>query len=441
MKLTTRVVIALSAWLVAGMSLAQPAASTDPEQASAIHWQFTNVTQKHPPFRSPYEGANSLAARGRAEGTNDLTLYGGVRPWKGGELWINPEIDQGFGLSNTLGLAGFPSGEAYKVGANRPYLRVPRAFLRQVIPLGGDAEPVEAGANQLAGTRAKDNITITVGKFSAVDIFDTNTYAHDPRKDFLNWSVIDSGAFDYAADSWGYTNGVAVEWNSGAWTLRGGVFQMSNEPNEKVTGIHFDQFMAVSELERRHEWNGRPGKVRLLVFANRARMGSYADATALAAASGSVPDLAAVRRRQWRPGVAVHAEQELAEGVGAFVRASGNDGRKEAYEFTEINRSLAAGLSIKGARWGRANDELGLAAVENRLSPQARAYFATGGMGILIGDGALRYGPERVAEAYYSIGIAKQLAVTLDLQRFVHPAYNRDRGPVTVYGVRTHWEF
>lgn len=441
MKLTTRVVIALSAWLAAGMSLAQPAAPADGEQASALHWQLTNVTQKHPPFRSPYEGTNSLQARGRAEGTNDLTLHAGVRPWKGGELWVNPEIDQGFGLSNTLGVAGFPNGEAYKVGANRPYLRVPRAFLRQVIALGGDTEPVEAGANQLAGTRARDNITITVGKFSAVDIFDTNSYAHDPRHDFLNWSIIDSGAFDYAADSWGYTNGLAVEWNSGVWTLRGGVFQMSNEPNEKVTGIHFGQFMAVSELERRHEWHGHPGKVRVLVFANRARMGSYADATALAAASGSVPDLALVRRQQWRPGAALHAEQELAEGVGAFVRASGNDGRKEAYEFTEINRSLAAGLSINGARWGRANDELGLAAVENRLSPQGRAYFAAGGMGILIGDGALRYGPERIAEAYYSIGIFKQLAVTLDLQHVVHPAYNRDRGPVTIYGVRTHWEF
>lgn len=437
----TRLILKVAALFIAGAAFAEEPASMEANQASAIQWQFTNVTQKHPSFRSPYEGGNSLKARESAQETSDLTLYAGIRPWKGGELWINPEIDQGFGLSNTLGLAGFSSGEAYKIGANRPYLRVPRAFLRQVIALGEDTEPVDAGANQLAGTRAKDNITITVGKFSVVDIFDTNTYAHDSRTDFFNWSIIDSGAFDYAADPWGYTNGLAVEWNTGAWTLRGGVFQMSREPNQKVTGIHFDQFMAVSELERRYEWNGRPGKVRLLVFANRARMGSYADATALAAASRSVPDLAAVRRQQWRPGVALHVEQEIAEGVGAFVRLSGNDGRTEAFEFTEINRSLAAGLSIKGAHWGCEHDEFGLAAVENRLSSHAAAYFASGGMGILIGDGALRYGPERIAEGYYSIGITKQLALTLDLQRVVHPAYNRDRGPATIYGVRTHLEF
>lgn len=372
MKITC-LILEVAALLMAGTALAEEPASTGAIESSAIHWQFTNVTQKHPSFRSPYEGDNSLRAHESAQETSDLTLYAGIRPWKGGELWINPEVDQGFGLSNTLGLAGFSSGEAYKIGANRPYLRVPRAFLRQVIELGNETEQVEAGANQLAGTRAKDNITITAGKFSVVDIFDTNAYAHDPRTDFFNWSIVDSGAFDYAADPWGYTNGLAVEWNTGAWTLRGGVFQMSREPNEKVTGIHFDQFMAVSELERRYEWNGRRGKARLLVFANRARMGSYADATALGAASGSVPDLALVRRQQWRPGVALHVEQELAQGVGAFVRASGNDGRKEAFEFTEINRSLAAGLSIKGTRWGRENDEFGLAVVENRLSSQAAA--------------------------------------------------------------------
>jgi high affinity Mn2+ porin len=334
-------------------------ASAAGDESTALRFQFTNVTQKHPPFRSPYEGTNSLKGSERAEETSDLTIYAGFRPWRGAEFWINPEIDQGFGLSNTVGLAGFSSGEAYKIGANTPYLRLPRAFFREVFALGDESEAVEASANQLGGSRAKDNITLTIGKFSVVDVFDNNSYAHDPRTDFMNWSIVDSGAFDYAADPWGYTNGAAIEWSQGAWTLRGGVFQMSRVPDNKVTGIHFGQFTAVSELERRYEWNARPGKVRLLVFGNRARMASYADAVALGAATGSAPDVSLVRRPQWRNGIALNVEQELAEGVGAFVRLSRNDGSKEAYEFTEINRSEAAGLSIKGARWGREKDEIG----------------------------------------------------------------------------------
>ena len=426
----------LAAWL-----LVVTLGASAQEQDDALHVQFTNVAQKHAAFRSAYEGANSLHARERAEETSDLTFYAGMRPWRGAELWINPEIDQGFGLSNTVGAAGFPSGEAYKVGANQAYLRLPRVFLRQVIALGEGTEAVEAGANQLAGPRAEDNFTITIGKFSVGDVFDANEYAHDPRADFFNWSIIESGAFDYAADPWGYTNGVAAEWNTGPWSVRGGVFQMSRVPNSEVTGIHFAQFMALAEIERRYEFAGRQGKARLLVFDNRARMGSYADATALAAGTGTTPDLALVRRKQSRSGIALNVEQEVVPGVGAFVRASRNDGAKEAYEFTEINRSIAAGTSIKGARWGRAEDEVGLAAARNHLSSQAQAYFAAGGIGILIGDGALRYGDENIVEAYYSIAVRKQVAVTLDAQRIVHPAYNRDRGPVTIFGVRTHVEF
>ena len=176
----------IGAWglLACASALSPPA----PAQDFAIYGQATNVTQWHPPFHSPYSGDNSLDAHGRAEETTDLTAYAGIRPWRGGEIWINPEIDQGFGLSNTVGVAGFPSGEAYKVGNNTPYLRLPRAFLRQLIALGGGEEDVEAAANQLAGKRASNNLTLTIGKFSAVDIFDANTYAHDPRSDFMNLS-------------------------------------------------------------------------------------------------------------------------------------------------------------------------------------------------------------------------------------------------------------
>ena len=213
-------------------SQATPSTTPDiitPERWS-VHGQFTDVTQWHPSFTAPYSGQNSLDSRSNHADTNDLTLYAGIRLWQEGGIYLNPEIDEGFGLNDTLGMAGFPSGEAYKVGKPYPYLRLPRAFFRQVIDLGGARQNIEPAANQLAGYMSANNITLTVGKFSVVDIFDTNAYAHDPRSDFLNWSVVDAGAFDYAADSWGYTYGMAAEWTQSWWTLRGGLFDLSKIP-------------------------------------------------------------------------------------------------------------------------------------------------------------------------------------------------------------------
>lgn len=418
-----------------------PGAIAAPPQPWAIHGQLTNVTQKHSTMTSPYQGPNSLTPRGRAEETTDITVYGGARVHDSTEFWINAEVDQGFGLSNTTGMAGFPSGEAYKVGANTPYVRMPRAFVRHQIPLGGTTESVDGAANQLAGTRAQDNLTLTVGKFAVTDIFDTNSYAHDPRSDFLNWSVVDAGAFDYAADPWGYTYGVAAEWRQGDRTVRGGLFQLSPLPNSKIVQVQFNQYMLVSEIEQRYQWNNRPGKIKLLAFANRARMASYDDAVRLADATGMAPDAGLVRRRQWRTGAALNLEQEMTPDIGLFARVSINDGSKEAYEFTEINRSLAAGIVIKGRQWGRPADTLGIAGVMNSLSGQARTYFGRGGIGILIGDGALSYGEEKIIEVYYSFRLNRQLSLSLDVQHANNPAYNRDRGPVQIYGARLHAEF
>jgi len=419
-----------------------PADEGTPENAQwTVHGQFTNLTQWHPTFRSPYSGPNSLQANGSAEETTDLTLFAGLRLWRGAELWVNPEIDQGFGLSNTVGVAGFPSGEAYKVGAKAPYLRLPRVFIRQVISLGGEEEKVESAANQLAGVRTSDNITLTVGRFSVVDIFDTNSYAHDPRADFMNWSVIEAGTFDYAADVWGYTYGAAAEWTQDWWTLRGGLFQLSSVPNAKITSVDFNQYSLVTEIEVRHQWLGHPGKVKLLAFVNRAPMGSYADAVQLARETGGTPDVSLVRHSSSRPGIIINVEQELASDIGAFARLSASDGSKEAYEFTDIDRSLSAGVSLKGDRWGRHDDTVGVAAVVNTLSGAAQAYFAAGGLGLLIGDGNLNYAPERIVETYYSLQVNAHLALSFDYQYVTNPAYNRDRGPVSVYGVRLHADF
>ncbi len=405
--------------------------------------QYTNVTQWHPAFTSPYQGQNSLIPDSDSAATNDLTIFAGVRISEGGELWVNPEIDQGFGLSNTLGVAGFPSGEACKVGANAPYLRLPRLFYRQSVNLGGELQTIASAANQMGYTRSADNIILTIGKFSVTDVFDTNTYAHDPRSDFFNWSIVESGAFDYAADAWGFTKGVSVEWTQSWWTLRGGFFDLSTTPNSTTLDPTFSQHEWVGELEERHQLWEHSGKLKLLGFDNQGNMGSYADALQLAQQTNSTPDTSLVRHASSRLGVAINLEQEILSDLGAFARASVNDGSKEAYEFTEINQSVSAGLSIRGDRWGRLDDTFGFAAVANELSGDARNYFAAGGMGILIGDGHLNYGSEKIIETYYSYSVhaLDHLSLSLDYQYVINPAYNRERGPVSIFGVRVHAEF
>lgn len=423
------------------------AAATSGEETApewySIHGQATNVTQYHPSFRSPFpDGPNSLYRGHQGKETTDATLFAGIRIWDGLEFYANPEVDQGFGISDTLGLAGYSSGEAYKVGASEPYIRLHRAFFRYALGLGGAEQKIEPGANQLGGARQADNIVITVGKFSVVDIFDTNSYAHDPGADFLNWSIIDSGAFDYAADSWGYSYGVAAEWTQSWWTLRLGIFDMSRIPNDKYLDRWFSQFEVVTEGEERHELFGQPGKLKLLFFVNNADMANYNDAINLAKAAGTTPDVSLVRRYSARPGVAFNLEQQIASDFGVFLRASLNDGHKEAYEFTEINRSVAAGLSIKGERWSRPGDTVGIAGVVNDISKDARNYFAAGGLGILIGDGRLpQAGMEQIVELYYDLAITEGLHFTVDYQHVDNPAYDAARGPVNIFGFRAHGEF
>ncbi|MGS0741016.1 carbohydrate porin [Glaciimonas sp. GG7] len=406
----------------------------------SVHGQFTYVNQGHPRLTAPYSGPNSMTPAAQQASTADATLFLGRRLWSGAQFWLNPEYDQGYGLSNTLGMAGFPSGEAYKVGQNVPYLRFPRAFIRQVISLDGEAQTVEASTNQFADNYSANNVVITVGRFSVVDIFDTNAYAHDPRSNFLNWSIIEAGTFDYAADSWGFTNGATVEWNQDSWTLRGGVFQMSDVPNAKVAGFHPHQHSYVTELERRYQWSDHPGKVKLMAFLNQGDMGTYSDATNLAAATGSAPNTALVRRQNSNPGVSLNVEQELTHDLGAFLRMGVNGGKQEAYEFSDIHRTVSGGLSLRGGSWGRAADTVGLGAAINGLSSSAKAYFAAGGNGILIGDGQLHYGCEKIVEAYYSVAVSKDVKLTFDYQHVTNPAYNRDRGPFPIYSLRMHAE-
>jgi len=420
-----------------GNAVDPPALETD---QFAVHGQMTFLEQYTPPFRAPYAGPNSfIPDQGRE--TWDATAYLGMRLWSGAELWVNPELDQGFGLSQTLGIAGFPSGEAYKVGAGVPYARVPRAFIRQTINFGGDSEKVEGAANAFSGTQTANRLVVTIGKLSVTDIFDTNKYAHDPRGDFMNWAIVDTGTFDYAADAWGFTYGAAAEWYQGDWTVRGGVFDLSILPNAIELDRHFGQFQWIGEIERRYSIGGQPGKVAVTAFLTRGRMGNFSDAIALAAATGTPADITAVRRYTSRGGVSMNLEQQITEEIGLFARAGIADGNVEPYEFTDIDRTVAAGASLSGKLWGRPDETVGIAGVVNAITKVHQQFLDAGGLGILIGEGMLPHpGAEQILEAYYALPISF-FRLTLDYQLIVNPAYNTDRGPVSVLGARLHAQF
>jgi high affinity Mn2+ porin len=435
---------------------ATPSPSPSPQakvQAWSLHAQATNLQQYHGEFGAAYSGPQSLYSSPDTAKTVAVTLFLGARLWKGAEAYINPEIDQGFGLgfpnppgtnpsySGTFGVAGFVSGEAYKVGSDSMYERVQRFFVRQTFNFGPKNQSVEPDINQLGGATSAENLTLTAGKFAVTDIFDTNPYAHDPSNDFMNWAIIDMGSFDYAADSWGYTYGLSGELTYSNSTVRAGVFQLSAQPNTiAIEHIPFLQYSPILEFEQRTSlFGGHPGAIKALVYGDYGFMGSYADAIAAAAGTGLPPNTADVRTaRHWKLGGGINAYQEIAPHIGLFTRLSAMNGTYEAFEFTDVDRSASAGISIDGGLYNRPNDAIGVAGVINSISAPAQQYFGAGGLGILVGDGALSYSAEQILETYYKVGFTAGTAITADYQFIRNPGYNIVRGPVSVFGVRYH---
>ncbi|HXS26552.1 MAG TPA: carbohydrate porin [Steroidobacteraceae bacterium] len=433
----------LAGVLAGALVVASAAAANDAAADGwfALHGQATYVEQRTDGFHAPYQGPNSLTPRQSRE-TVDATLFLGARLWRGAELWMNPEADQGFGLDDTLGLAGFSSGEAYKVGRNQPYFRLQRAFLRQTLDLGGKRTPSQPSPNQFAQALPSDRLVVTLGKFAVTDIFDTNRYAHDPRADFLNWSIIDAGTFDYAADAWGYTVGAALEWYSGMWAWRSGVFDLSDVPNSKRLEPAGDEYQVDVELEHRHELHGFAGKVAVTAYESHGRMALLEDAIDHALATGDPVTPVPVRHDRKRDGISLGFEQELSRDLGVFGRLGYAGGNVEAYEFTDIDRTLSLGMSVAGAPWHRSADTFGVAYAINAASGERLRYLAAGGLGILVGDGQLTHpGHEDIVETFYQWGATSWLNLALDYQWVGNPAYNRDRGPVSIFAARVHAQF
>jgi high affinity Mn2+ porin len=423
--------------LAPGSAGAEPPPAPDLENWS-LHAQATVVGQWHFGFHSPYEGPNSLSPDDEIRDTVTATLFLGRRLWSGAAIYVNPEVTQGTGLSETLGVAGFPNGEATRAGTETPRINLARLFLRQTIGLGGGTQRVEPGANQLGSVQDENHLTFTIGKLAAVDLFDGNAISHDPRTQFFNWALMDNGAWDYPADAKGYTNGAAIELETVQWSLRWGAFMVPKVAN----GEHLDWDLRnalgnVLELERRWALAGRAGSARLLGYVNRSDAGSYHDALH---AGLDPPVIETTRRTREKYGFGLSADQEIARDLGAFCRLGWNDGHTETWAFTEIDRTASVGARLTGTRWARPDDEVGLAGVVNGISQPHRRYLDAGGLGFIIGDGQLRYGVEGILEAYYRAKI-KWFQITFDYQLVENPAYNRDRGPVSIFAARLHWEY
>jgi high affinity Mn2+ porin len=418
----------------------QLASLVDPESNRwEIHGQTTYLPQGYPGFRAAYSGPNSLTPAPQTQATWSNSLFLNVRLWEGGELYYNPELLQGFGLNDTVGVAGFPNGEAQKSNFPYPHYNTSRLFLRQTFGFGGEQEELASAPNQLASKVDVSRLTVQAGKFAVIDIFDGNAYAKDTRKDFMNWSMWAPGAFDYSADRVGLTYGATAEFNQKQWALRAGYFLIDGTSNSNNFDMRvFQRGQYVLELETRYSLFSQPGKLRTIAWLNSAFSGSYRETLDNPALN---LDIAQTREGRIKYGYVFNLEQALTDDIGLFGRWSWNDGKTEIMAFTDIDASLATGLSIKGARWGRPDDVIGIGGAINALSKDHRDFIAAGGLGVLIGDGALNYRRERIFETYYAYALNKQITLTADYQFITNPAYNADRGPVSVFSGRLHGEF
>jgi len=405
----------------------------------SFHVQATEIGLGQPGFRSPYKGTNSIPPDDDFRQTSTFNVYLGARLWPGGEAYADVGYYQGFGFANTHGIAAFPNAEGSKVGQRIGDGVLPHLFFRQTFGLGGEQEELEADELQLREKVDISRLTFTIGRLTTGDQFDVNAYAHDPARQFLNWALVNNGAYDYAGDSYGYIEGATLELNQKQWALRYGIFDVPRVSNGFAKDLHLlKAWQQVIELEERYTILESPGKIRLLGWLESAHMGSYRETLADPAL---MEDIAKTRRYRYQYGFALNVEQAISENIGAFMRASWRDGQSEVWQYTDIDDSVSAGLQVKGNPWNRNGDTLGIAGIIDGISPAHRAFLAAGGLGPLIGDGKLpHYSLEKVIETYYDIEITQNIHFAVDYQFVANPAYNADRGPINIFGARFHFQ-
>ncbi|WP_293051123.1 carbohydrate porin [Paludibacter sp.] len=419
-------------------SIMVSAQTTDSLKAErfSVHFQSTVIRQMKPAFHAAYSGSNSLSTREDAQTSLTSTLFLGLHLWDGASFYFNPELSGGSGLSGAVGVADALNGETYRIGNPAPQLSLARLYVRQLIALSDKRSYQNSDINQLGGWIPERYVSITIGKSAIADFFDGNKFSHDPRSQFMAWSLMDNGAWDYPANTHGYTESVILEYVSPTHELRYAASLLPKAPNGEELNWNIGKALSHSlEYTHKHTIAGQEGAIRLLGYFSTANMGSYRQSLV------NPSDIASTRvYGHTKYGFGINAEQNITGDLGCFLRAGWNDGHNETWAFTEIDRTLSGGFVLTGQRWKRSNDNIGLAYVISGLSKDHRDFLQAGGYGFELGDGNLNYAPEQLAELYYSAEMKKDLIyLTAAYQLLFNPGYNKDRsGPVNVFSVRLH---
>jgi len=431
----------------AGDADGDPATTFFPHSQTARWWisgQDNIVFQAHPSFSAKYSGPNSFRKTSENATSNVATLYTGLQVTRTTEIFVDIEDVSGGGLSDALGIGGFVNVDVVRnpTLGTKPYLG--RAMFRQILGLSKETVETTRGPFGLATRVPVRRLELRGGKLSTADFFDVNEVGSDSHFQFLNWTSVNNGAYDYAADTRGYTVGLLAEYHDRAWAARFGEMLMPTVANG--LDLEFNLRKARAEnLEFEFHPKTRVGQtsIRLLSFVNHANMGVYRTAVInYLAGKTPRPDITAhPTQTTIKYGFGLSLVQELPHHLRAFGRFGWNEGQHQSFAYTEVDETVQGGADLAGAGWRRPLDKVGLAAISNAISADHQHYLALGGLGFLLGDGALSYGRETIIEAYYNAHVWRGLFVSLDLQHVSNPGYNRDRGPVLVPGVRIHLEF
>ncbi|NNM93974.1 MAG: carbohydrate porin [Bacteroidia bacterium] len=422
-------------------------ANRDSSSRFTIHFQTTAIDQYHGKFRSPYSGANSLMDTNEQDMSVTATLFMGMRLWRYGAFYCDPELAEGSGLSGARGLAGFTNAEVYRVGKPFTLPYIARAYYQQHIALPGSRDTMLADdVNQVAQPVPDRRLTFSAGKFSLADFFDRNPYANDPRSQFMNWVLMNNGAWDYPANTRGYDYGMVVQLIERRWYVQASGALEPYMANGPILDPNFTKTFGLTfESGCTYNIKGKQGGIALLLYLNQNRGGVYSEAVQMA--QQGIPDalnvdnLTAYNGNK-KYGIGINWNQKVSEYIALFARLGWNDGQNATWAYTPVDRTITPGVNIDGALWHRKTDNIGLACIVNGISANHIAFLNAGGYDFMIGDGKLtNYAPETIMECYYNWQFHPHLFLAPDFQYVINPAYNADRGPVAVYSLRVHAEF
>jgi high affinity Mn2+ porin len=410
------------------------------------HFQFTAIFQGHSKFSAKYSGQNSLDTNYEDALSVTSTLFIGRKLWKGASVYVNGEIAAGKGVSGATGIAGFTNGETFRIGNPAPQFVIARAFYKQHFAIGKKKYIIlNDDLNQLREKVPESRITLTLGKFSLSDIFDDNKYSHDPRTQFINWGIMANGAWDYPADTRGYTVGFVAEYIKPDWALRVSSTLEPTYANGPVLDWNVSKSHGETiEFEKDFKLFKKESKLKLMYYENFSRARIYREVidNFISGRDSSLIVNSSSEYRGKKFGLGLNFQQEINDYAGFFLRLGWNDGKSATWAYTEIDQSFNIGFSMTGKKWKREDDGIGIAVLINGISKDHRDFLNIGGYGFIIGDGKLtNYGLENIIEAYYCAKLTSSFWMTVNYQFVQNPGYNMDRGPVHVFAARGHVQF